>query len=158
MKKSIFSLSVSLLARWVLGGVFAYAGLMKLLEPAANFQAALEQYPLLPPVILPFLARFLPWVEWILGMLLVLGYAIRGCTLVLGLLSISFVVVLTASFSSGGALKHCGCFGNSGIPLSGREVYLLDWLNIVLAVFIFWRHDISWSVDSLLRKRAESRD
>ena len=127
------------LGRLFLGGVFAYSGFMKLMEPAANFQAVLEHYPLLPAWALPFLAQTVPWAEWIFGMFLVVGYARRVSALSLGILSLGFIAALTGPvMGAGGDMPEaCGCFGESGLRLSLGQAYLLDWICLALAGALF---------------------
>ncbi len=130
------SLVVRLCARALVGAVFAYAGFLKLMEPPANFQAVLEHYPLLPAALAPFLARTVPWAEWLGGMFLLIGYMTRAGALLLTLLSLGFVAVLTGSVFGPKAAESCGCFG-SGLALTVRQAYLLDWATLLLGIFLF---------------------
>ncbi len=127
------------LARFWVGGFFAYAGFMKLMEPTANFQASLEQYALLPDFLIPFLARAIPWLEWLGGMFLIVGYFTRGAALVLAVLSLGFLAVLSGPVWLGQGLKECGCFGKTGLTLTQNQVYLLDGVNFLLAGFLSLR-------------------
>lgn len=141
-----------LLLRLVLGGVFAYAGFMKLIEPSANFAAALEQYLLLPRASIPVLAQLLPWAEWIGGMFLVLGFMIRSSAALLSLLSLAFVAALSWNFLSGKAMENCGCFGSGRAVFSPLQVYLIDWVNLVIGIFLAARASRNWSLDAVMRK------
>lgn len=140
-------------ARLAVGALFALAGFMKLMEPAANFQAVLEQYPLLPAAAAPFLSRGIPWVEWIGGMFLLLGYLTRMSAGALALLSMGFVVVLSGPVVwRVPGLDECGCFGSSWIPLTLKQAYLLDWLLLSSALAIFFRRKKPvFSLDQFLR-------
>ncbi len=119
------------MVRFFLGALFAYAGFMKLMEPAANFQAALGQYPLLPAWAVPFLARAVPWAEWIFGMFLVIGYARRLSALALGALSLGFIAALSHPAAGARIAESCGCFGEAGLHLT--QAYLLDWACLAAA-------------------------
>lgn len=127
------------LARLWAGGFFAYAGFMKLMEPTANFQASLEQYPLLPGILVPFLARTIPWIEWLGGMFLVVGYFTGAAALVLAVLSLGFLAVLSGPVWLGQGLKECGCFGKTGLALSLNQVYVLDGVNFLLTSLLSFR-------------------
>lgn len=134
---TIDSVIVRLCARLFVGSIFAYAGFLKLMEPAANFQAVLESYPLLPTAVIPFLARTIPWAEWLAGTFLIVGYMTQASALLLTLLSLGFVAVLTSQLGGHGA-ESCGCFG-SGLALTVRQAYLLDWASGILGIYLFSR-------------------
>jgi uncharacterized membrane protein YphA (DoxX/SURF4 family) len=145
------------LLRLVLGGVFAYAGFMKLTEPVANFAAALEQYLLLPRAAVPVLARLLPWAEWIGGMFLILGFMIRSSAACLSLLSLAFIAALSWNFLSGKGMENCGCFGSGRVLFSPLQVYLIDWVNFVIGIFLASRGPREWSLDAFLQKFLDSK-
>jgi uncharacterized membrane protein YphA (DoxX/SURF4 family) len=73
----------TLLARWILGGLFIYMGLNKALHPV-DFLKLLHQYELTNNYwLLNALAGALPWFEVFCGLLLVAGIAVRGSALLL---------------------------------------------------------------------------
>ena len=49
-------------ARLLVGGLFLYAAIDKIIKPY-HFAAAVQAYQLLPPVLVAFTAVFLPWIE-----------------------------------------------------------------------------------------------
>ncbi len=128
-------------ARLFLGLVFAYAGFMKLMEPAANFQAVLGQHAFLPAATIPLLARLLPWMEWLGGMFLIAGYQTRAVASALALLSLGFIAMLTGTLLAPGSSGDCGCFGETGLRLSTRQAYLLDWVCLAAACALASRED-----------------
>lgn len=74
----------TLIARLSLGGVFIHHGLAKIAEPVI-FLKFLKGYgllPLEPPAILNSIAVILPWIEVVVGVLLVLGLARRPAALI----------------------------------------------------------------------------
>ncbi len=126
------------LPRLIVGGTFLTAGFMKLLEPAQNFQLVLEQFAWIPRAALAPLAGTIPWVEWIAGGWLLVGFLPRLAAAVLGLLSLSFIVILSGPVWTGQGLAECGCFG-AGTGISINQAYMLDWINLILAVFLTTR-------------------
>lgn len=151
MSVSRYSPYLALTARLWVGAVLAYAGFMKLMEPSANFQASLEQYPLIPPLLLPYLAKTIPWMEWMGGIFLMLGYLTRICALLFAFFSLAFIVVLSGPFWSGSAGKGCGCFGQSGFTLTVSQAYILDWVNLMLSSFIAFRKKPVLGLDQLFQ-------
>lgn len=141
-------------ARMLVGLFFAYAGAAKLLEPAANFEAALTKYGVLSPLWVPWIARILPWVEWLGGSFLIVGYAPRFTSALLSLLSLVFLVGLSSSplfLESGGS--DCGCFGQSGLHLTVRQIFFVDLVNFVLTLRMAFLKSWPGTLHSFLRGR-----
>ncbi len=91
----------------ILGGLFVYAGCLKLLHPY-EFAEAVLAYRLLPVALVGTAAAVLPWLEAVAGLFLVLGLKRRSCLLILGLLGGFFFLVMLITAARG--LKiDCGC-------------------------------------------------
>lgn len=119
---------LSWVARVVIAGLFLYAGVTKLQDPAA-FAQEIDHYELLP-WLAPYLAVSLPAVELVLGLALLLGPDpwYRAAALACG----GFMAVFT--FAASYALYRdlnidCGCFGSGSGPIT--------WLTIVRDVALF---------------------
>ena len=70
-------------ARWILGAVFIYLGLIKALHPV-DFLKVVRQYDVFENhIALNLIAAVLPWFEVFCGLLLVAGIAVRGSALAL---------------------------------------------------------------------------
>lgn len=143
-----------LAGRIFLGGVFAYSGFSKLMEPAENFRGIIAQYEVIPYVFLPVIAAVFPWLEFLLGSFLILGYAPRWSALALSFFSLIFLIVLGSSKLLLGAMPvSCGCFGEGGIHLTVRQVFLLDLFDLVLGFGLFRAKDHVFSFDYLLKTK-----
>src|SRR5437868_12250402 len=69
---------VAVLARWFLGGLFIYMGVVKALNPA-EFLTLVRQYNMVSvPFLLNSIAAALPWFEIFCGALMLTGVAVRG--------------------------------------------------------------------------------
>ena len=146
-------------ARILVGLIFAYAGLTKLLEPAANFEAALLRYGVFSPQWIPGISRTLPWFEWIFGFFLIVGYAPRLTATLASLLSLAFLVTLSSSrlfVESGGA--DCGCFGHSALRLSVRQIFFVDLVNLVVLLRVACLKAFPGTVHSFLLKQGRKGD
>lgn len=128
---------ILLALRFLLGGVFAAAGLAKLLEPVENFQAVLEHYEMIPAFLIPGLARVIPWTEWLAGMFLLSGYMTRFFSLVLAFASAWFIIFLSLAYISGHAPESCGCFGTQGIHLAPWQMMIVDAVNLLSGIWLF---------------------
>ncbi|HEX5397660.1 MAG TPA: MauE/DoxX family redox-associated membrane protein [Verrucomicrobiae bacterium] len=110
--------SFTVLARWLVGGVFLYMGMSKALDPV-DFLKLLRQYDLTQSsLILNSLASALPWFEVFCGLLLVAGIAVRGTALTILAMLLPFTwVVLHRALQIESVLKipfcavkfDCGC-------------------------------------------------
>jgi uncharacterized membrane protein YphA (DoxX/SURF4 family) len=142
-----------LAARVFVGLVFFYSGLAKILEPRENFVAFLQQYRALPDFTIPWIASFFPWFEYLAGSFLILGYAGRWMALTLGVTSVALMAVIALSgLLWGNGAGSCGCFGKEGLPLTSRQVFLLDTANAFLGIRLFFARPDLLSLDSILRK------
>lgn len=84
----------TMLARWLVGGMFLYMGMSKAVDPV-NFLKLLRQYDLTQSsLVLNSLASTLPWFEVFCGLLLLAGVAVRGTALTLLLMLLPFTWVV----------------------------------------------------------------
>lgn len=123
--------SLELLARIVLGGVFVYAAVPKILDPV-GFSKAVYAYQILPVLWSNVVAASLPWMELFAGgVLLASGFTTLGkwalrrkppageptpwvaeAALVTAGLLIVFIVAISIALAKGVDIS-CGCFGTS---------------------------------------------
>ena len=120
----------------VLGGLFFYAGLQKLLHPY-EFAEAVLAYQMLPESLVGVLVAVLPWLEIAAGLCLAAGLKQRSCLLILSALLTAFLVVILVTLARG--LKiDCGCglfFQRQVGPATIIEdLFLLAW-----AAGLYWR-------------------
>lgn len=95
----------------VVGGLFVYAGVLKMLDPV-QFAHDIDNYKILPWSAAVGLAFYLPWLEILAGLFLVLRFFYRG-SLVLLISLISVFIVATAAARIRGLDITCGCFGHA---------------------------------------------
>lgn len=124
------------LGRIFVGLVFAYSGFTKLMEPVENFQGGMAAYEVIPYVLIPFLARVVPWLELIFGFFLIVGYLPRASALILAAMSWSFILlILTTRVVTGALPADCGCFGEGSlIHLTPLQVLALDTFNAIVGL------------------------
>lgn len=142
-----------LLIRLAVGGIFSYAGFIKLMEPRANFEALLSNYPMFPESLHSLAAAVIPWVEWVFGVTLILGYMPMVASAMLGLMSLSFLFfIITGPLASGRGGEECGCFGKGGIKMTVQTELFLDSGLIILSAMLLWARRFPWSLEEWLKK------
>ena len=107
------------IARLALGALFLYAGYAKLRNPFV-FEMAVDGYQLLPPTGVIVVARGLPWLEVVLGLLLWSGWKLPYSAAFTALLLGVFLVTMAITYARG-IEAACGCFGTSE-PISPRTL------------------------------------
>ena len=133
-------------ARLFLGGIFVYAGYTKInwadvTTVQLQFSSAIEAYQLLPLWSVWYVTHYLPWIEVVLGMMILSGWKLRwfaaGGAGLLG----SFIFAMAITYARG-IDADCGCFG-LGEKISPFTL-LRDSLFMIPAVFLAWQ---AWRSD-----------
>ena len=101
---------ILLLLRLALGGIFVYAAWTKLREPASLFAISIDAYHVLPEWAVLLIARTLPWLELLLGLILIVGFWRRVSTVAASALLALFFSLMVRAYVRGEAID-CGCFG-----------------------------------------------
>lgn len=101
---------LAIVLRLLLGGVLLYAAYTKIRDPWEVFAMSIAAYGLLPEWAVSAVARTLPWLEAVLGVLIIRGYALRYTSLATTGLLGTFFAVMLFSFARGLGID-CGCFG-----------------------------------------------
>jgi len=151
--------------RLVLGGIFVYAGFSKLLMPNTHlwpmfvlkfslsmnislFAQQVESYKMISPAASQIVAHTLPFVEIVLGALLLIGWRLRIWATAITLVMAGFLGVVTRAY-----LLHmdinCGCFGTpeklTGMTVLRDSLFLLLALLMTVFAFIEARAPHPWS-------------
>jgi uncharacterized membrane protein YphA (DoxX/SURF4 family) len=91
-----------------LGAIFVAAALPKITDPPA-FAHMIYNYRLVPGGLVNALALVLPWIELVVGILLIVGAWRREAALVATLLLLVFLGAIGWNLARGHAID-CGCF------------------------------------------------
>jgi len=128
-----------LLSRLFLGGVFVYASYDKIIHPV-SFAEIVYNYQILPDGLLNLVALFLPWMELLVGLLLILGLWLPGAVLACNFLLLVFFGALVFNMARGLDVD-CGCFTVPVGPSSGGHMpwYLFrDGAFLFLGLFLLF--------------------
>jgi len=100
-----------LLVRVALGILFVFAGVTKAYDPGA-FAIEIQRYNLIPWTPGALASVYLPWLEILVGALLILKKLEQGALLLITCLLLVFTFAL-ASATFRGLGIDCGCFGKA---------------------------------------------
>lgn len=109
----------NLILRLALGGIFIYAGTIKIIDPA-GFANDIGNYRLIPREWNNLLAITLPWIEVAAGLLLVTGIWKRASAFLITMMLVVFLAAIGQAVARNLNIS-CGCFGT----VEGRKVGLV---------------------------------
>lgn len=114
----------------LLGALFVYAGISKVMDPA-QFFLDIQNYDLIPwqPATVA-LAFYLPWLEIICGVAVIAKPLRAGALMILTTMLLIFTASLAIAWARGLNIS-CGCFGGS----SDHPRYLL-WIGRDMGLFV----------------------
>jgi len=112
---------LGLAARLVVGGVWVYAGAIKLPDPAQSV-AAVRAYQVLPADLVAPVGQLLPVLEVVIGALLILGLLTRGAAVASAVLLAVFIAGIISVWVRGIEID-CGCFGGGGYDPDATSKY-----------------------------------
>jgi hypothetical protein len=127
--------TVSLISRFLIGGLFIASGALKILDPAA-FAWNIYQYGLLSRLLIDPLAVGLPVVEVVAGTGLVMNrrwsYGAVAVMLVLFMALLGYALI-------NGLHVDCGCFGPGELGPAGLRSALLRDVVMLFGLGVSWR-------------------
>ena len=145
----------SLLFRILLGLIFLFAGIAKISDPV-RFIFTLRQFNLFSEAVIPFMVLYLPWLEFILGLFLILGLLYRASAFLLACLNTMFAIAILTVVVRGMEID-CGCFGMLAdilkIPDSADiKAIIRNVIFIGISVYIFIVKKTLFSLENYLKK------
>lgn len=150
---------VGLAARLVLGGVLLVAGGLKVGNPRGAARAV-QGYDVMPFEVAKYVGYALPWIEIVVGLLLVIGLFTRINAVLGTVLMTAFVIGIAQAWARGLTID-CGCFGGGGEVAADETRYgqeIARDLGLALAgVWLLVRPRTVLSLDRFLFGDAKER-
>lgn len=149
MKNNAFINIVSLICRFLIGGLLIFAGVLKLIDNSTLFEAV-AYITWIPVGMKSLVIDFLPWIEIAAGSLLMMHLFDKVMIPVNGLIYFSFLLFAIWGLSSGIEMD-CGCFGELNKSsflgaLLGSEIswqmVIRNGLFTLMVGFIYWHSQI----------------
>ena len=127
---------VVLLLRAFIGGIFLYAGIIKAIDPQ-GFVTNIEGYRVLPYSASVGAALYLPWLEILCGVSILIGR--RGCLgglTITGFLMVVFMIALIWAWLRGLDVS-CGCFG-AEVSQTNYALWIARDLGLLTIIGFLW--------------------
>lgn len=148
---------VEMLLRAALGGIFIYAGAMKVRDPE-QFAFDVKNYQLMPWLdglgigvtwwtVAVVVAIYLPWLEIFAGAALLVRRLYRGALLIIGGLILAFLGAIGSAWWRGLDIT-CGCFGRGEANATNYPQHLA--LNVAMLAATF---TLAWLARGNSRER-----
>ena len=114
------NINLLLLGRLILGYVFIYASIDKIIDPV-SFSDIIDNYHITPVLLNNLFALFIPWLELIVGLCLIFNIKVHGASFLSILLLLWFIFILTQAIFRGINVE-CGCFDLNTSDLNDLEL------------------------------------
>lgn len=109
-------IAVQWVFRLIVGGVFLYFGVPKILAPD-TLATAIINYDLVPQAGINLLALILPWLEVIAALVLIVGPWRREAAALSAGMCVMFIAAISSALARGLSID-CGCTAEGGSPVS----------------------------------------
>jgi putative oxidoreductase len=129
MKRIVTSKHLAFVLRIFVGCFFIYASMSKIPYPA-QFAEATASYRLVPYWFLNLGAVLLPWIEFVCGLFLVIGFLSRASAILIGCMIILFNIMVLINMYWGAPIT-CGCYDTVGEPIGWKKISE----NVVMLIF-----------------------
>lgn len=126
-----------LLLHFLFGGVFVYAGILKVADPM-SFLDDVRSFDLLGDPWAAWVAMGLPWLEIFAGLAVMSGFLRSGGLVILNASLVLFLIVISIAWFRGIDIR-CGCFGHTDATSSYRDLILRDVLLLLAGIVLVWK-------------------
>ncbi len=147
MRRLIDNDLLTFFSRLVIGGMFIYASVYKIVEPG-EFAKSIWFYHLVPGKLINLMALILPWLELLAGIGLILGALYRGAVVWINAMMILFIIALASTILRGISID-CGCFkAAQAATHSAWKSLLFDVGAMLLAIQLWMSRSQRWFLTS----------
>ena len=127
---------IIVILRYLIALIFIYAAAGKIIHPA-EFAKNIDNYRILPYLLVTIMAAVLPWLEFLCGLLFMFGRWLKGAALVVIIMNVIFIVAITSALARGLDIT-CGCFVLSGEGARLSYSRLLEDIFLLIATVMMY--------------------
>lgn len=128
MKKTTVKSTIAIIIRVILGFLFLYASLDKIIYPS-KFAEIIYNYRVLPVELVNICAILVPWIEVFIGIMLLIGIWVDASAFMLSGITFVFTFLIISAIFRGLNIE-CGCFSLDA------EGSLVSWKRVIEDIFI----------------------
>lgn len=118
-----------LLYRVILSIVFILAGIEKIVSPEL-FAENISNYRLFPNFTINLIAITVPWIEIVVGLLLLFGVTIKDNIKIINSMMVFFIIIILIAVLRGLDID-CGCYGSNSQKVGMIKIFE----NVILLLF-----------------------
>ncbi len=144
---------ITTVLRIAMGLLFIYSGLFKVLDPE-NFGKVISLYDISPEILVPYAAVIFPFIELIIGLLLLFGFKIKASSFLSIILMIFWIIIISISIFRGKSFD-CGCFELKQFGIAeeiGLPVVFRDIVFLCILLLIFYARKHIMSIDKIIEE------
>lgn len=145
MKKILDLEIIKLAIRIIPALIFIFFAVAKIENPA-EFANEIGNYKLFPIFSINLIAIILPWVELILGFMLLAGIKIRSTAFFTGILLLGFILAIAGAMAQGLDIS-CGCSGHNSSKVGWQKV-LENTALLILCIQTFLNPESKYSLSA----------
>jgi len=128
---------INFVLRLIIGISFVYAAVDKIIH-LDQFARIIYNYHQVPGQFINVFALFLPWVEMIAGILIIVGYWEKAAALIVGGMLVMFIIALSQALIKGVNIE-CGCFSTTSKAKGPvKDLIFRDSLLLLACGVILW--------------------
>lgn len=136
MKNVLSSKYVLFISQLILSLIFIFSGIEKISD-LNFFLVAINNYKIFPDITHNFIAVTFPWIELILGVLLLFGFYKKEISVIFSFLIFLFTLLIFVSILRGLDI-YCGCFGTlSSVKVGYYKIYE-NTILFLLAIHLYF--------------------
>lgn len=137
MKNTTIKSTIAIIIRLILGFLFIYASLDKIIYPS-KFAEVIYNYRLLPVELVNICAILVPWIEVFIGVMLLIGIWVDASAFMLSGITFVFTFLIISAIFRGLNIE-CGCFSldAEGSLVSWKRV-IEDILILIGGLYLVW--------------------
>lgn len=139
---------VAVAARVLVGGLFVFSGISKLILPHGEVMALVKQYQVIPDLLVSPIAAGLPWLELVSGTALCIGFLTTPAAWLVATQLVGFSVLMVVVLVAQIPIDDCGCFGNLGIRETPLHVLIRDLILLGILSSVLTRRYDAWGIDA----------